>query len=98
MSHRTDLRTRVHALATALRRPDADPRQVWRLADAALDAHDEGGVDLLELRAEVVWVMRQVAARRPFDTDACADRLRAATTDLPAGPDARHGLEAVRCG
>lgn len=92
------LRADVHALAAALRRPDADPREVWRLADAALDAHDESGSECLELRAEVVWVMTQVAALRPFDADACADRLAAGTATLPAAFDTRRPLEAACCG
>lgn len=93
------LRADIHALAAALRRPDADPREVWRLADAALDAHDESGSERLELRAEVVWVMNQIAARRPFDADACADRLHAGAATLPtAGFDTRRPLEAACCG
>ncbi len=96
MNRRTVLRRRlradVHALAALLRRPDADPREVWRLADAVLDAHDAAGDELHSLRAEVVWLMRQVAARRPVDADACAARLRDAAGSIPADTAAARGV------
>ncbi len=80
---RQQLRSHVHALAGVLRLPHGDPREVWRLADAVLDAHDATGDDLLELRAEVVWVMHQVAARRTFNADEAAARLLDGAAAIP---------------
>ena len=80
---RYQLRIQVQALAAALVRPGADPRGVWRLADTVLDTHDDLGAELHELRGEVAWLMRQIAARRDVDAAVCADSLRAHAAAIP---------------
>jgi hypothetical protein len=64
-------------MAGVLRRGEADGRRLWSLADGALDTYDDAGLDHQTLRNEVVGLMRDVAARRSFNTAATAGRLKA---------------------
>jgi hypothetical protein len=73
---RFQLKIQVFTLTDALRSEPVEPRRLWQIADAVLDTHDCAAAGHAELRAEVVHLMRQIAARRPLDASACAARLK----------------------
>ena len=82
------LRMQLYTLAGVLRRGEGDARRLWSLADGALDTHDDAGVEHQTLRNELVGLMREIAARRPFDAAGVADRLKALADDVAHLP--RH--------
>lgn len=100
-AYRYQLRIQLRALAAALHRPGADPREIWRLADAALDTHDASGSEMHELRSEVVWLMCQIAARREVDAARCAATLLVHAASIRTAPprfEGRRALEAACAG
>ncbi|MDB4952149.1 MAG: hypothetical protein JWM27_4798 [Gemmatimonadetes bacterium] len=83
---RMQLRIQVYALVALLRRPEADPRRVWTIADAVLDSHDASQADHAALRGEVCHLMHAIASRRDVNAAAVADRLKAFTDAISPNP------------